>query len=64
VSVDGHGLGDTPIRRAAVSPGSHVVLFENDPLGRSIEHTVRVESGETVTLSADLETSPPTVRER
>ncbi|MBP9112069.1 MAG: serine/threonine protein kinase, partial [Polyangiaceae bacterium] len=48
VSIDGKKVGDVPVRRVALAPGSHTVVFENPEKG--IKQTIRVEikSGETL----------------
>ena len=62
VVLDGRALGTTPIRRTAVSSGSHTIRLECPPLGRHVDATFRVEGGRATSLVADLDRDPPTLR--
>jgi serine/threonine protein kinase len=64
VELDGRSLGTTPIRRTAIGPGSHVLVFENPPLGRTLRVPIRVEPGANVRVIADLSTDEPRARVR
>ncbi|MFZ4578546.1 MAG: hypothetical protein ACOYOB_09155 [Myxococcota bacterium] len=55
VSVDGVALdAETPILSYPVSPGSHLVVLENERLGLRREYKVRVQPGMTTSLEVDL----------
>jgi hypothetical protein len=64
VQLDGRSLGTTPIRRTAIGAGSHVLVFENPPLGRTLRVPIRVEPGANVRVIADLSTDEPRARVR
>lgn len=64
VQLDGRSLGTTPIRRTAITAGSHVLVFENPPLGRTLRVPIRVEPGANVRILADLSTDEPRARVR
>lgn len=64
VQIDGRSLGTTPIRRTAIGAGSHVLVFENPPLGRTLRVPIRVEPGANVRVIADLSTDEPRARIR
>src|SRR5439155_13313237 len=48
VSEAGRSLGSTPIVRASLSPGTHVLLLENPEQGIKQSYTVTIKSGEAV----------------
>jgi serine/threonine protein kinase len=64
VQLDGRSLGTTPIRRTAIGAGSHVLVFENPPLGRTLRVPIRVDPGANVRVLADLSTDEPRARVR
>jgi len=64
VFLDGELLGRTPLRARAVPSGTHELTLRCAPLGREVARTVRVGEGATTRVSANLQTSPPTIVER
>jgi hypothetical protein len=55
VLVDGVALDmETPILSYPVSPGSHIVVLENERLGLRREYKLKVQSGMTTSLEVDL----------
>jgi serine/threonine-protein kinase len=62
VTLDGHALGHTPLRRATIGAGTHTIALHCPPLGRHVERSFRAEAGAALEISADLESDPPSVR--
>jgi hypothetical protein len=54
VSVDGEGVGTTPIKRLRLSAGNHRVTLNNDAKGYSKTFTVKVKPGKTVRLNKEI----------
>jgi hypothetical protein len=52
VTIDGVGLGQTPVTRK-VAPGCHVVKLENDGVDKRETKRVEVEAGQTKTIERD-----------
>jgi len=61
VVIDGEPAGRTPLRGRSLAAGRHDVLLRCPPLGREVRRSLLVEAGRAVRVSADLQTSPPTV---
>jgi hypothetical protein len=55
VHIDGRPLGNTPLVRVELDPGSHQVLMENRDLGLRRKKTVHVRAGEHVRLVEKLQ---------
>jgi serine/threonine-protein kinase len=64
VWIDGQNVGRTPLRDRELAAGPHRLELRCPPLGRELEHTVRIREGERSRVSANLQVSPPTVLER
>lgn len=54
VTVDGHVFGRSPVTVEGLTPGSHLVVLEND-LG-SVKETVTIEAGATASLVVPMST--------
>ena len=50
VLLDGHFIGDTPIRRVAVEPGMHKLKLDSDAEGVSVVRKVKLVAGRTEAL--------------
>jgi serine/threonine protein kinase len=64
VWIDGQSVGRTPVRDRELAAGPHRLELRCPPLGRELEHTVRIREGARARVSANLQVSPPTVVER
>jgi hypothetical protein len=53
VIIDGKVVGDTPLDRVPLAPGSHVVRVRH-PGYEPVERAVTIRSGETAKLLVDL----------
>jgi hypothetical protein len=54
VEIDGRARGSAPIGDLALAPGTHLVRLSCAPLGEAVSQNVRVEAGESVTISGDF----------
>lgn len=64
VFLDGARVGRTPLRAHVLTSGPHELSLRCPPLGREVSTTVRIAEGRATRVSANLQTSPPTVVER
>jgi serine/threonine-protein kinase len=55
VSLGGISLGQTPIVRAALPPGEHVLEFSNAELGVRSHYAVTITSGQTTVRRIGIE---------
>jgi serine/threonine protein kinase len=59
VTVDGKGMGTTPIAPISLAPGPHVVVLRNAELGASRTLSVQVKPGKPTLLRVDLRKTDP-----
>lgn len=59
--LDGVVLGNAPIRRHAISSGSHRVEATFDPTGESLSESITVHTGETLRIIAKFRSPVPTL---
>ena len=54
VEIDGRPRGSSPIGDLVVAPGNHLVRLNCAPLGEAVSQNVRIEPGESITISGDF----------
>jgi len=54
VEIDGRPRGSSPIGDLVVAPGNHLVRLDCAPLGEAVSQNVRIEPGESITISGDF----------
>jgi serine/threonine-protein kinase len=61
LELDGRALGTTPLRALTTRAGSHVLLLDCPPLGRSARVPLKLAAGEHRSVLVDLNVDPPAV---
>jgi serine/threonine-protein kinase len=54
IEVDGRPRGSTPLSDLALTAGAHLVRLSCAPLGETVSQSLRLEPGESVTVSGDF----------
>ncbi len=61
VLVDGTPIGRTPLRARPIPAGAHTLTLRCPPLGREVSQPLQLDAGERLTVSANLQASPPSI---